>query len=185
MRPQGLAMAKTVAKAGVVSDTAGGKKSVARRSTGLDHSSHSNLLRSRSELFHLPLNNQWRQASSAQPAKISCHERGRIGRRRKVPNVTTAGHDPRRPPLSRQSERSPAGQWRGSPSTDSAWSPGAPWPPHPARRAAREAASVRDDSAASQRLQRYIPNAGAPPIVEVDLGVPQGSKAGMTRPPSP
>jgi hypothetical protein len=32
-------MAKTVAKVSVVTDTAGGKKSVARRSTGLDYSS--------------------------------------------------------------------------------------------------------------------------------------------------
>jgi hypothetical protein len=38
MRPQGLTTAKTVAKVSVVSDTAG-KKSVARRSTGLDYSS--------------------------------------------------------------------------------------------------------------------------------------------------
>jgi hypothetical protein len=35
MRPQDLATAKTVAKISVVSNTAGGKKSVARRSTGL------------------------------------------------------------------------------------------------------------------------------------------------------
>jgi hypothetical protein len=34
-----LATAKTVAKISVVSNTAGGKKSVARRSTGLDYSS--------------------------------------------------------------------------------------------------------------------------------------------------
>jgi len=39
MRPQDLATAKTVAKISVVSNTAGGKKSVARRSTGLDYSS--------------------------------------------------------------------------------------------------------------------------------------------------
>ena len=39
MRPQDLAAAKTVAKIRVVSNTAGGKKSVARRSTGLDYSS--------------------------------------------------------------------------------------------------------------------------------------------------
>jgi hypothetical protein len=40
MRPQDMATAKTVAKVSVVSNTAGGKKSVARRSTGLDYSSH-------------------------------------------------------------------------------------------------------------------------------------------------
>jgi hypothetical protein len=39
MRPQDLTTAKTVAKFSVVSNTAGGKKSVARRSTGLDNSS--------------------------------------------------------------------------------------------------------------------------------------------------
>jgi hypothetical protein len=39
MRPQDLTTAKTVAKISVVSNTAGGKKSVARRSTGLDYSS--------------------------------------------------------------------------------------------------------------------------------------------------
>ena len=39
MRPKSLTMAKTVAKVSVVSDTAGGRKSVARRSTGLDYSS--------------------------------------------------------------------------------------------------------------------------------------------------
>jgi hypothetical protein len=39
MRPQDLTTAKTVAKVSVVSNTAGGKKSVARRSTGLDYSS--------------------------------------------------------------------------------------------------------------------------------------------------
>ncbi len=36
MRAQDLTTAKTVAKISVVSNTAGGKKSVARRSTGLD-----------------------------------------------------------------------------------------------------------------------------------------------------
>jgi hypothetical protein len=36
---QDLTTAKTVAKISVVSNTAGGKKSVARRSTGLDYSS--------------------------------------------------------------------------------------------------------------------------------------------------
>ena len=39
MRPQDLTTAKTVAKISVVSNTAGGKKSVARRSTGLDYAS--------------------------------------------------------------------------------------------------------------------------------------------------
>ena len=39
MRPQDLTTAKTVAKISVVSNTAGGKKSLARRSTGLDYSS--------------------------------------------------------------------------------------------------------------------------------------------------
>ena len=39
MRPKGLTTAKTVAKINVVSSTAGGKKSAARRSTGLDYSS--------------------------------------------------------------------------------------------------------------------------------------------------
>jgi hypothetical protein len=39
MRPQGLTTAKTVAKVSVVNDTGGGKKSVARRPTGLDYSS--------------------------------------------------------------------------------------------------------------------------------------------------
>jgi hypothetical protein len=39
MRPQDLATAKTVAKISVVGNTVGGKKSVARRSTGLDYSS--------------------------------------------------------------------------------------------------------------------------------------------------
>jgi hypothetical protein len=39
MRPQDLTTAKTLAKISVVSNTAGGKKSVARRSTGLDYSS--------------------------------------------------------------------------------------------------------------------------------------------------
>jgi hypothetical protein len=39
MRPQDLTTAKTLAKISVVSDTAGGKKSVARRSAGLDYSS--------------------------------------------------------------------------------------------------------------------------------------------------
>ena len=39
MRAQDLTTAKTVAKITVVSNTAGGKKSVARRSTGLDYSS--------------------------------------------------------------------------------------------------------------------------------------------------
>ena len=39
MRPQDLTTAKTVAKISMVSNTAGGKKSVARRSTGLDYSS--------------------------------------------------------------------------------------------------------------------------------------------------
>jgi hypothetical protein len=39
MRPQDLSTAKTVAKISVVSNTAGGNKSVARRSTGLDYSS--------------------------------------------------------------------------------------------------------------------------------------------------
>jgi hypothetical protein len=36
-------MAKTAAKVSLVSDTAGGKKSVARRSTGLDYSSMTGL----------------------------------------------------------------------------------------------------------------------------------------------
>jgi hypothetical protein len=36
-------MAKTTAKVSLVSDTAGGKKSVARRSTGLDYSSMTGL----------------------------------------------------------------------------------------------------------------------------------------------
>jgi hypothetical protein len=39
MRPQDMTTAKTVAKISVVSNTAGGKKSLARRSTGLDYSS--------------------------------------------------------------------------------------------------------------------------------------------------
>jgi hypothetical protein len=39
MRAQDLTTAKTVAKISVVSNTAGGKDSVARRSTGLDYSS--------------------------------------------------------------------------------------------------------------------------------------------------
>jgi hypothetical protein len=39
MRPQGLTTAKTVAKISVVSNTAGEKKSVPRRSTDLDYSS--------------------------------------------------------------------------------------------------------------------------------------------------
>ena len=46
MRPQDLTMAKTVAKISVVSNTAGGKKSVAGRSTGLDYSSARNRARS-------------------------------------------------------------------------------------------------------------------------------------------
>jgi hypothetical protein len=40
MRPQDLTTAKTVAKTSAVSNTAGGKKSLARRSTGLDYSSY-------------------------------------------------------------------------------------------------------------------------------------------------
>ena len=39
MRPQDLTRAETLAKISVVSNTAGGKKSVAPRSTGLDYSS--------------------------------------------------------------------------------------------------------------------------------------------------
>jgi hypothetical protein len=39
MQPNGLTIAKTLVKVSVVTDTAGGKKSVARRSTGLDYSS--------------------------------------------------------------------------------------------------------------------------------------------------
>ena len=39
MRPKGLTITKTMAKVSVVTDTAGVKKSVARRSTGLDYSS--------------------------------------------------------------------------------------------------------------------------------------------------
>jgi hypothetical protein len=39
MRPQDLTGAETLAKISVVSNTAGGKKSVAPRSTGLDYSS--------------------------------------------------------------------------------------------------------------------------------------------------
>jgi hypothetical protein len=39
MRPQDLTTATTLAKISVVSNTAGGKKSAARRSTGLDYSS--------------------------------------------------------------------------------------------------------------------------------------------------
>ena len=38
MRPEDLTTAKTVAKISVASNTAGGKKSVARRYTGLDYS---------------------------------------------------------------------------------------------------------------------------------------------------
>jgi len=39
MRPNGLTIAKTMAKVRVVTDTAGGKKSVAHRFTGVDYSS--------------------------------------------------------------------------------------------------------------------------------------------------
>jgi hypothetical protein len=45
MRAQDLTTAKTVAKISVVGNTTGGKKSVARRSTGLDYSSVGRLVR--------------------------------------------------------------------------------------------------------------------------------------------
>jgi hypothetical protein len=69
MRPNGLTIAKTLTQVSVVTDTSGGKKSVARRSTGLDYSSPSpTALCVRLRNPRLDVLNNHRQPSLMRPA---------------------------------------------------------------------------------------------------------------------
>jgi hypothetical protein len=69
MRPKGLAIAKMVAKVSVLTDTAVGKKSVARRSSGLDYSSQSSSVRKRGTRQALTL---WAMGPTAKRALKIC-----------------------------------------------------------------------------------------------------------------